>query len=160
MKISARFPDFSEDFCKISRCQWRFLQDFQILVHVWHTDSEFQDVIIYCIICRLTQCTSRNLHSSMHYISCMCDTDTMFKQVIARYLHACMHADWPQTILLQAKLYSPSHTLSAMGVASESTYIISMYNSKSLLQRDVFRASYILLQILAFRFLVNCIVFI
>ena len=29
-----------------------------------------------------------------------------------------------------------------MGVASESTYIISMYNSKSLLQRDVFRASY------------------
>ena len=36
----------------------------------------------------------RSLHSSIHYISCMPNTDTMYKQVIYRHLHACMHADW------------------------------------------------------------------
>ena len=66
MKISARFPDSDADL------------DILIL----------NFVIIYCIICRLTQCTGRNLHSSIQYISCMWDTDKMFKQVIARYLHA------------------------------------------------------------------------
>ena len=66
----------------------------------------------------------------------MCDTDTKYKQVMGIYMHTYMQIDH-------------RHLHSRKGVASESTYIIgvynklhiSMYNSKSLLQRDVFQAS-------------------
>ena len=70
-KDYARFPDFNEDFCKISRFQWRFLQDFQILVQIltyWFWISGWCDYLLHT--CRLTQCTGRNLHSSIHYAHC------------------------------------------------------------------------------------------
>ena len=36
-----------------------------------------------------TVCTGRNLYSSIHYISCICDTDTVYKEVIGIYMYAC-----------------------------------------------------------------------
>ena len=45
----------------------------------------------------------------------------MYKQVVGIYMHACrLTAD-------NYKLTLASHTLSAKGVASESTYIIGIY---------------------------------
>ena len=70
-KDYARFPDFNEDFCKISRFQWRFLQDFQILELIltyWFWISGWCDYLLHT--CWLTQCTGRNLHSSIHYARC------------------------------------------------------------------------------------------
>ena len=93
-----KISDFNEDFCKISRFQWRFLQDFQILVQIltyWFWISGWCDYLLHK--CRLTQCTGRNLHSSTHYILCICDTDTMYKQVMGIiYMHACMQIDHRQ----------------------------------------------------------------
>ena len=68
----------------------KILQDFQILVQIlmyWFSISGWCDYLLHT--CRLTQCTGRNLHSSIHCIPCMCDTDTMYKEVIGIYMHAC-----------------------------------------------------------------------
>ena len=80
---------------------------------------------------------------------CMWDTDTMFKQAIGIYMHACrLTADNYKfrelTILLQAtpslrRVWIPS----VLTLWVLFTIYISMYNSKSLLQRDVFRVSYL-----------------
>ena len=87
-KIS-RFPRFHARFLRDSRLQWWFLQDFQILVQIlpyWFWISGWCDCLLHT--CRLTQCTGRILPSSIHYISCMCDTDNVQAEVIGTYMHA------------------------------------------------------------------------
>ena len=70
-KISRKISGFPERLCKVSRFQWRFLQDFQILVQIltyWFWISGWCDYLLHT--CRMTQCAGRNLHSSIHYIHC------------------------------------------------------------------------------------------
>ena len=79
-KDYARFPDFNEDFCKISmKISARFPDssaDFDILIlnfrMMWLFTAEMQTDTV----------PGRNLHSSTHYILCICDTDTMYKHVM------------------------------------------------------------------------------
>ena len=92
------YADFSEDFCKISRFQWRFLQQFIILVQIltyWFWISGWCD------------CTAQ-LNADWHSVqagTCI-NQYTIFVyvgyrhnvQAGHRYLYACMYADWPQTI--------------------------------------------------------------
>ena len=75
-KISASFPDFNEDF-QIPM-QIDMIPNFRMM---------YPDYLLHT--CRLTQCIGRNFRSSIHYISCVCDIDTMYKQVIDIYIHAC-----------------------------------------------------------------------
>ena len=72
----------------------------------------------------------QELHSSTHYILCICNTDTMYKQVVGIYMHACMQIDHRQLWELTINYTLASHTLSTKSVASESTYnvLIGIYN--------------------------------
>ena len=105
-KISLKISEFPEklcrlqweDFCKISRFQWRFLQQFMILVQIltyWFWISGWCD------------CTAQ-LNADWHSVqawTCI-NQYTIFVyvgyrhnvQAGHRYLYACMHADWRQTI--------------------------------------------------------------
>ena len=105
-RFHVRFQDFQKDyarflarfqwrFCKISRFQWRFLQDFQILIQIltyWFWISRWCDYLLHI---------RGDWHSvyrqELTFINtCMCDTDTMYKQVIGIYMHACMQIDYRQ----------------------------------------------------------------
>ena len=69
MKISARFPDSNADFDIL-------ILNFRICDYLLHT-------------CSLTVYRQELTLINVHYILCMWDTDTMYKQVIAIYMHGC-----------------------------------------------------------------------
>ena len=81
-RFHARFPcRFQRRFMQERNIQWIFLQDFMIPVQIltdWFWISGWCDYLLHARI--LILCTGSNLHSLIHYISCMCDTDPMYKQ--------------------------------------------------------------------------------
>jgi len=85
----------------------------------------------------------QELTFTIHYISCICDTDTIYKQVIDIYMHACRLTRqlqaWELTIIVSQATPSLRRVwLARVHVLAlyVFTIYISMYNSKSLLYRE------------------------
>ena len=88
-RFHVRFQDFQKDYARfLARFQRRFLQDFQILVQIltyWFWISRWCDYLLHT--CSVTVYMQAGTY--IHQYTIFRDTDTMYKQVIAIYMHAC-----------------------------------------------------------------------